>query len=390
MIDFLIVEDSCEKYDNICKVIRTIQADFDIKRAENVADAITLVKKRKFSFLIVDIQLPDSQSENSEVNSNAGLELIKWIKHSQKRKKCLPPDNILILSQYSELIEKHSSDFTRTRVFSYLYSREDCKWESDVKDCIEEYILKKTDNIKKSDEENIIYSVHGINTYGEWQDELSQFIKSKFDGLFNHIPYKYQYFPIYSFLNPFLRKREVKRLIKDLEHCARRAPNATVHLVGHSFGTHVICEALDKITVELSPKIGNVVLVNSVIKSGYDWSNIVKKHGINKIVNECGINDRVLILSQMTAFGLGMAGRTGFKGKLYDTLTNRYFKGGHSSLFTDQHFQDWCTVLASDTIKNIDERGKVTKLDAFKNSLIIASPYVLGLFLSYLSYRVFF
>lgn len=377
MIDFLIVEDDDAKYNDVCKLITGIRPKFHIERAENVKDAIDYIKKRKFSFVVIDIQLPN-EKKNSDINANAGLELIRWIKHNQKNKKCLPPDNILILSKYQELISKHSNDFNKTQVFSYLYDIEANDWKEQIKNCIEEHLLKVEDNISKSDENVVIYSVHGINTHGEWQNELDKFILKQGEELsISHQAYKYQYYPIYSFLIPPLRRNEVKRLVTDLEYCARRAPNSTVHLIGHSFGTYVVCRALEKISIERAPRIGNIILVNSVLKGGYDFSKIVKKHGINKIVSECAINDRVLILSQLLAIGLGMAGRVGFKGRLYKTIMNRYFKGGHSDLFNVSSYTDWLNIVDGRNIDEVDQRDKVNTMTAVKNSILMCSPYLL-------------
>lgn len=384
MIDFLIVEDDDDKYSDVCSLVTSIRSEFHIERADNVKDAITLIKRRKYSFVVVDMQLPNDKT-NLDKNQNAGLDLIRWIKHNQKKKKCLPPDNILILSKYKNLIEKYNKDFNETRVFSYLYGKEIDDWRNQIKSCIDEYLLKIEDNIDKSDEEVIIYSVHGINTNGEWQEELDCFISNQYDVKnISHQPYKYQYYPIYSFLIPFLRRNEVNRLVTDLTFCARKAPNATVHLIGHSFGTYIICKALETLSLEKSPKIGNIILVNAVLKGGYDFSEIVRKHGIKKVVCECAINDKILILSQLLAFGLGMAGRVGFKGRLYKTIFNRYFKGGHSDLFHSDSYNDWLSVINGKPIKEVDEREKITVATATKNSLLICSPYFISVLLALL------
>ncbi|WP_219600052.1 alpha/beta hydrolase, partial [Vibrio parahaemolyticus] len=223
----------------------------------------------------------------------------------------------------------------------------------------------------------IVYSVHGINTNGEWQDSFDTYLKEKTEVSISHFPYKYQYYPIYSFLIPMLRRNEVRRMINELKYCARKAPNSTVHLVGHSFGTYVICEALKEIPLENSPKIGNLILVNSVLKSGYDFSQIVSKHKIDKILCECAINDRILIMSQVFAMGLGMGGRMGFKGVLYKTIHNRFFKGGHSDLFSATKFSDWFNIIMNKEIVYTDERSKVNIVCAVKQSILIAAPYLL-------------
>ncbi|HHE0503447.1 alpha/beta hydrolase [Vibrio parahaemolyticus] len=376
MIDFLVVEDSDNKYLDIENAIKSVRPDFHIKRVDNVSDAIEEIKGRQYSFVIVDLQLPNER-DNINVNAKGGIELIRWVKFNQKRKKCHPPENILVLSQYENLIEEHSKDMSQTRVFSYLYDSKDEQWKESVKDCIEEFMLTKEVVVSKSSDKLIVYSVHGINTNGEWQDSFDTYLKEKTEVSISHFPYKYQYYPIYSFLIPMLRRNEVRRMINELKYCARKAPNSTVHLVGHSFGTYVICEALKEIPLENSPKIGNLILVNSVLKSGYDFSQIVSKHKIDKILCECAINDRILIMSQVFAMGLGMGGRMGFKGVLYKTIHNRFFKGGHSDLFSATKFSDWFNIIMNKEIVYTDERSKVNIVCAVKQSILIAAPYLL-------------
>jgi hypothetical protein len=385
MIDFLVVEDTDTKYTDIEILIKSIRADFHIKRVDNVSDAITEIKGRQYSFVIVDIQLPNEKN-TTDINSNAGIELIRWIKHNQKKKKCKPPENILVISQFKDLIEEHHKNMSQTQVFSYLYDIQDEEWKTNIRDCVEEFMLKKEVTVSKCDDELVVYSVHGINTHGEWQESFNNFISKKKNVTINHLPYKYQYFPVYSFLIPFLRSGEVNRMISDLEHCAKKAPNSTVHLVGHSFGTYVICEALKKIPLENSPKIGNLILVNSVLKSSYNFTEIVTKHKIEKILCECAINDSILIMSQTFALGLGMGGRMGFKGQLYKTISSRFFKGGHSDLFDSTRFTDWFDVIMSKEVPLIDERNKTSSV---KNSILIAAPYIVFFSLFAFTLKVF-
>ncbi|MGS0828288.1 alpha/beta hydrolase [Shewanella sp. 0m-8] len=381
MIDFLVVEDDPKKYSDIEKFIKSIREDFFIKHVDSVSEAILEIKSRQFSFVFVDIQLPNESGQSSDINSNAGIELVKWIKHNQKRGKCLPPDNILILSQYKNLIDSHDLEMLKTRVFSYLYESQSNDWKESIKECVEEFLLKSEVNMEKVKDELIVYSVHGINTNGEWQEFFGDYISNQTDLNVQHSSYKYQYYPILHFLWPPLRESEVNRMIKELKFCARKAPNSTVHLVGHSFGTYVICEALNRIGKESAPKIGNLVLVNSVLKSGYDFTNIAQKHEINTILNECAINDKVLIMSQIFALRLGMAGRMGFKGNLYTTIKNRFFKGGHSDLFVKERFSDWLEVIKGNAVSCVDERDTVDSITALKHTFFIVTPYILGAFI---------
>lgn len=377
MIDFLIVEDNDSKYTEVKKAILSVNSDFDIHRVEDVKSATDQIKKRQFCFVIVDMQLPNSPEDKDTINSKGGYDLVKWVKHNQKKKKCQPPENILILSQFAETLDAYNDKLLKTRVFTYLYKANDDVWINEIQDIIEEYLIQNESKTNKTSDDLIVYSVHGINTNGEWQSEFGGYLENRFGDNVKYINYKYQYYPVYSFLNPFLRKKEVDILIGDLKHCAKSAPNATVHLIGHSFGTYLISTALERLTLESAPKIGNIILVNSVLKSDYNWSKTVTTHNIKKILNECCINDKILILSQLFAMGLGMAGRLGFKGNLFNTVTNRYFKGGHSDLLQNKYFDDWCLHISNQEVISINEREEVNFKIAFKNSILLAGPYLI-------------
>lgn len=374
MIDFLVVEDSFEKFESIKELILSINKDFYIEHVENSDSAMQKMLKRSYAFVILDIQIPNTENEKAK-NPEGGVELLRWVKHKQKRKKINPPKNVIVLTEYSQLRDKYTEENQGYRVFTYLYSSSDITWKAKIIDYVEEYQLATYDKTLPNKDSKIVFSVHGINTHGEWQKEFDQYIKENISE-YKHLLYDYQYFPVTSFLYPPRRKIEVERLTREFQLIARKYPNAKVQLVGHSFGTYLIAEALKNIPNEHSPTFDKVVLNGSVLKSGYNWSEIVTKHGISKIVNNCALNDKALLASQSLAIGLGMAGREGFKGSLTDIMINRFYKGGHSACLSTEQFIQWFELFEHSNILKADHRGEVTATTTIKNTLITLLPAI--------------
>jgi len=78
------------------------------------------------------------------------------------------------------------------------------------------------------------------------------------------------------------------------------------------------------------------------------------------VVNDCGCNDRILLLSEALVPNTGMAGRVGFHGLNNDRFVNRFFKGGHSHYFdkSDSFMEKhWLPLFSTPSSLNaIDER----------------------------------
>ena len=78
------------------------------------------------------------------------------------------------------------------------------------------------------------------------------------------------------------------------------------------------------------------------------------KSGVKRLVNDCGTNDAVLILSQAAVLFTGMAGRTGMAGLEGSRFVNRYFNHGHGGYFyvngksSDAHMKEILGSSAND------------------------------------------
>ena len=181
--------------------------------------------------------------------------------------------------------------------------------------------------------DHLIITVHGIRTYGQWQERFESLFPKQHRDKITFVHYKLGYFSFLKFLVPparwFVTSRFKRYLRKELEVRQWRR----VDLVGHSFGTHVIGWALRDLGNKKRQNIHTVLFASSVLKSNFSWSNILG-NSVKRVVNDCSVNDFPLILSQLFSLFTGNAGREGFIGPTSRKFRNRYFKLGHSGYFS--------------------------------------------------------
>jgi tetratricopeptide (TPR) repeat protein len=219
----------------------------------------------------------------------------------------------------------------------------------------------------------LIISVHGIRTFGHWQERLERLLHAQAsDRDLTVINYKYGYFSILAFLLPFLRWLVVRRFRKFYVDVATGQDWDRVDLAGHSFGTHIIAWALYGIDSAARPQVNTIVLAGSVLKSGFPWQVLIG-HGVTRVVNDCGTMDGILILNQICVLGTGMAGLLGFTGGIGKTFRNRFFNCGHSGYFLtagnpDDKFmrEYWIPLLLTDADPTLVDERKGGELSGIK------------------------
>jgi hypothetical protein len=146
----------------------------------------------------------------------------------------------------------------------------------------------------------LVISVHGIRTFGGWQERLTQLLKAQAtDRQITITNYKFGYFSVVAFIIPFLRWYVVRQFRKFLIDKAKEQAWDRIDLVGHSFGTHVIAWALYGIDVEKRPPVHTILFASSVLKSNFPWQTLLN-HPVKRVINDCALRDAVLILRNST------------------------------------------------------------------------------------------
>ena len=177
-----------------------------------------------------------------------------------------------------------------------------------------------------------LITVHGIRTTGRWQQLLTERV-AHYSRDCRTVELKYGFFDVVSFLIPWFRQRAVVRIASQLRKELTKAIGTDVYLIAHSFGTLIASAALTQDAKDsvVQPELKMVIFAASPLKHDTNIDHIISSASV--IINDCGINDFVLVLSRILALGLGDAGRVGFNQPNTDNFFNRYFSGGHSLYF---------------------------------------------------------
>lgn len=389
MITVLVVEDCPTKYKAIEKVLMECGIESgSIKNIDNLNDSLQALENIFFDILILDMQIPINQ--NGDKNDNGGINLLKSLKHDIRKKTDIYKISPVIigLTEHTDIFYKQAKFFKEQRVFAYKYDTSSNDWIKNIQETIEEYALSLEAKVKKTSHQKIIYSVHGIMSFGLWQNKLDSFVNNMDDYI--HIKYKYNFFPIMSFLNLKKRSIEANRFKNELIALANRYPNARVDIIAHSFGTYLVADALEKLTIYNSPAFNKIILCGSVLKEDHDWQGVIEKFSLNKVVNDCGISDVALLMSHTFAKGFGKGGRNGFKNTIANTIINRRFKGGHGCFFKPNHIEGWVEFLKSDSLEEVDQRNEIGLINVIKKGLVKYSYLTIFLSISVLSYYLYF
>ncbi|GAB1044677.1 MAG: hypothetical protein SPiBPW_30460 [Shewanella algae] len=390
MISILIVEDDNCKFENVRSIIEELGISSDeISRTSSVQETLDVLKDMKYDILVLDLKLP--QIEGGEKKDTGGLNVLKAIRHDIRKRgdKYKTPNIIIGLTEHTELFKEQAELFTEQRVFSYVYNNIDMSWANGVKESISDYIHSKQSSVITIANKKIIYSIHGIMSFGKWQNNLDDYIREQGCD-YEHIEFKYNFYPLISFLLPPMRKREVNAFIIELQDLANRNRKAEINIIAHSFGTFVAVKALERISKLKSPQIGKVILCGSVLKSSHQLQKVIQKHSIKGVINDCGITDRALVLSQCAAIGLGMAGRVGFKNTFNGFIHNRFFNGGHGLFFNEAIFKDWLDFISGKNLEKQDDREDPGIWTSIKATFVVYSPIIGLSSLIFLGYKVLF
>jgi hypothetical protein len=220
-------------------------------------------------------------------------------------------------------------------------------------------------------QKHLIITIHGIRTYGKWQERLETLVKAVEPNCdFRH--YHFNYFSLIAFITPFARwlvTLKFRNWLLDEAQSFRQL--SRIDIVAHSFGTHMAAWALKRLAARCEIRIDTVLLAGSVLRPSFPWHQLLRKH-VRRVVNDAGCDDRVLVCNQVFVLFTGMAGRVGFVGGTSERMRNRFHNHiGHSGYFQskdgqpdDSFMQRWWVPLLTTTApaELIDERPDLNAL----------------------------
>ena len=157
---------------------------------------------------------------------------------------------------------------------------------------------------------SILLTVHGVETLGQWQEEISP----SFDGIdgLHHEPHKYGVFRVYKILVPSYRKAQVRRFAELYD---RWCKDNTIRpsIIAHSFGTYIVAAALRRYP---AMEFDSVILCGSIVANDYPWSKLIGEK-VSRVRNELAAEDSVVKLFRSKLLrrlipGTGTSGVDGF------------------------------------------------------------------------------
>ena len=391
MFKVLIIDDDIKRSERIEKALLELKIPInDITPAYSIIEGKEKLEETNFDAVIIDIVLPQRVGDKKKVD-DGGIKLLKNIKRKKKGK--LPSRVIGITSNLSQH-QAYQIEFNKLCELVIPVEHGSCVWLETI---IEDIKYRISDKITSNsiEAEYALVTIHGIRTFGEWQERLYNIVSNEIEGV-TKLNFDYGYLDLISFLIPPLRDRPINRLYNELIAWSQVHSAKKFYFVAHSFGTYILAQALRKLIASNAPfQIQGVVLCGSVIKSKQNWEKIRGNRNFF-VVNECGTHDFILWLSNVFAPKLGMAGKVGFSWINTGLQSNRFHSGGHSLYFEtdgkpDNNFmkQNWLPLFSDKVnLQHVDER----KYNIIHHGVIevgikllgvIFYPLIIILFLSY-------
>lgn len=179
--------------------------------------------------------------------------------------------------------------------------------------------------------------VHGMNTRGPWQEELSWRIANKFRYHAPVLIYKYGWTTI-DVLSPLIQQRLAKELGRKIrsavQYAARSGIADSPDLVAHSFGTLLFSLLLrDPEFADL--KFGRVITVGSIIRPDFNWAPHLQSGRIEAVLNHAAAKDIPVRVAQYVIPGSGPGGYVGYLDPIVSNVISEEFS--HSSALQEQH-----------------------------------------------------
>jgi len=178
-----------------------------------------------------------------------------------------------------------------------------------------------------------LLTIHGFNTSGEWQEDFSWLLATRFR---HRAPALMHKFPILRYGVLFRPKH--RKLIAKLESRIRIAMNRAEQsgiveppdIVAHSFGSLLFAKLLESEDAN-DLRFGRIILAGSIVRPDYDWDKHIKAGRIDAVFNHCSEKDAVVDFAQYLIPDSGPSGSVGFNDKL--TLNYREKDYGHGTHF---------------------------------------------------------
>ena len=218
------------------------------------------------------------------------------------------------------------------------------------------YSARNPDNVT-----DVIFVIHGIRDEGHWTNKVAQQVilenekankirinQNRKTRHFEIETSRYGYFPMLLFALPWTRRKKLAWFMDQYAENLVLYPNATFSFIGHSNGTYLLAQALEKYQF---CKFKRVVFAGSVVPKEYDWHKYIEREArVEFVLNYVATFDWVVAIfpNFLNLFqkDLGSAGHDGFDAGFENSIKTKnnksekvrnikYIKGQHDAALNE-------------------------------------------------------
>ncbi len=200
----------------------------------------------------------------------------------------------------------------------------------------------------------VLFQIHGIRDYGGWLQKFADTVQAARPDVRVVRP-DYGYFSALGFVLPWVRNQRIAwfcdkytnevallagRDLSPEEEAEGNPPDTPFYFVGHSYGTYLLAESLERFP---QMRFKRVCFVGSVVPQSYRWDKRIVLNQVERVRNDCQEHDwpvAVLckVLREVLRFkDIGLAGFRGFSSGLPEVQDNKWVRGNHSACLRDEH-----------------------------------------------------
>jgi hypothetical protein len=188
-------------------------------------------------------------------------------------------------------------------------------------------------NLQLSREIPWLIAVHGFNTHGEWQEDFSWTLATRFRQRAPVLVHKFpilRYGVLFSWRHRQLVKKLELRLRKALSHAKESGISEPPDILAHSFGTLLFTKLLQRKKAR-DLRFGRVILAGGIVRPDFNWKPYLDAGRVEAVFNHCSETDHVVRLAQFSIPHSGPSGRHGFDSEAVINYREKNF--GHGTHF---------------------------------------------------------
>lgn len=205
---------------------------------------------------------------------------------------------------------------------------------------------------EQHDVTDIVFLLHGIRAgIDSWVADLRRKLEDATGGTALIVTASYGWLSAFTFAVPVTRRRTLRWFQDQYSYLTARHPAANMHFVGHSNGTYMFGQSLDRVR---TLRFSRVYLAGSVLPREFAWRDIADRGQVATLVNACGAKDKPVgwLCSGLRGLGMrdvGMGGFTGFNVTPAGTVQFLNLSGGHGAGLTDARLPSVVDYISAGT-----------------------------------------